>query len=76
MQGFMANDASRKELEAGRKLKKPIRAKAQPYEDILFGSSAFNNLFAIVGNFRCNNWEFCLQFRPISFCNNHRCRLT
>jgi len=41
------------------------------YKDILFGSGAFNNLFAIVGNFRCNNGEFCLQFRPISFCNNH-----
>ena len=35
--------------------------------NILFGSSAFNNLFAIVGNFRCNNGEFCLQLCPISF---------
>jgi hypothetical protein len=25
-----------------------------------------------VGNFRCNNGELCLQFRPISFCNNHK----
>jgi hypothetical protein len=40
------------------------------YKDILFGSGAFNNLFAIVGNFRCNSGEFCLQLRPISFCNN------
>jgi hypothetical protein len=29
VQGFMANDASRKELEAGRNLKKPLRAKVQ-----------------------------------------------